>query len=283
MGHVRIALAVVALSALVAACAADEDPSLSGPGGPSVSVDGSTPTGVQPAPRDDQDGAADPAPGPPETVAPESGPELGPVGSWAAVVLRPQPVEELILQVASQPGAEPRQSTIDALVSVLREVSGKPVATSGGSVAEGREVWSGAQVRSTADSLPASNGGRVVTLRFLFLGGRYEDEAALGVAVRGDVAAVFPERVDDAAGPLLDASSVEEAVAMHELGHLLGLVDLAIDTGRDDPEHPGHSSNRGSVMYWAVETDLVSQILSGGPPTRFDDADRADLARIRAG
>ena len=274
--------ALVGLAALVAACTSDDDPSVVGP---EVGSSSSAPTtganGAQAS--EGATGAPDPAPGPAETVAPAVAPEPGPVGSWASVLLQPRPITQLVLQVASQPGAEPRQSTIDALVSVLGEVTGKPVDTAGGIVPEGVEVWSSGQIRSTADSLPATNQGSVVTVRFLFLGGRAEEEAALGIAVRSDVAALFPERIDDAAGPLLDAASVEEAVAVHELGHLLGLVDLAVDTGRDDPENPGHSTNRASVMYWAVETDLVSQLLSGGPPRRFDEDDRADLARIRAG
>jgi hypothetical protein len=36
-------------------------------------------------------------------------------------------------------------------------------------------------------------------------------------------------------------------------------------------------------MHWAVESDLISQVLGGGVPTDFDAQDRADLARIRAG
>jgi hypothetical protein len=63
----------------------------------------------------------------------------------------------------------------------------------------------------------------------------------------------------------------------------MGLVDLFIDRGRDDPEHPGHSTNRSSVMYWAIESGLVTEVLSGPPPERFDDDDRADLAAIRSG
>jgi hypothetical protein len=36
-------------------------------------------------------------------------------------------------------------------------------------------------------------------------------------------------------------------------------------------------------MYWAVESGLVTQVLSGGPPRDFDDDDLADLAAIRNG
>ena len=59
------------------------------------------------------------------------------------------------------------------------------------------------------------------------------------------------------------------------------VIDLVLHTGREDPDHPGHSPNRGSVMYWAVERDLVGTLLGAGPATTFDDADRAELAAIR--
>jgi hypothetical protein len=71
-------------------------------------------------------------------------------------------------------------------------------------------------------------------------------------------------------------------VVTHEVGHLLGLVDLVLHTGRQDPEHPGHSRNQQSVMFWAVESSLITDVLTGGPPTNFDDDDRADLAAIRS-
>src|SRR5581483_9374283 len=89
------------------------------------------------------------------------------------------------------------------------------------------------------------------------------------------------ERAHAAAGLLGDPGRMELAVATHELGHLLGLVDLVLHTGREDAEHPGHSPNRDSVMFWAVETDLVSTLLGASPSTRFDAADLADLAAIR--
>ena len=76
-------------------------------------------------------------------------------------------------------------------------------------------------------------------------------------------------------------AAIEDAVTMHEVGHLLGLVDLYLETGRADPEHPGHSRNTRSVMYWAVESNLVADLLTGGPPKDFDNDDLADLQSIR--
>jgi hypothetical protein len=109
------------------------------------------------------------------------------------------------------------------------------------------------------------------------------DTGVLGAALRGDLAAIFVDRVNASATPLVGSSGIEIAVVTHEVGHLLGLVDLYLHTGRQDPEHPGHSTDKHSVMYWAVESDLVGDLLQGGPPRDFDDADREDLATIHDG
>ena len=34
-------------------------------------------------------------------------------------------------------------------------------------------------------------------------------------------------------------------------------------------------------MYWAVESDVISQLLDGGIPNQLDAQDKADLATIR--
>jgi hypothetical protein len=34
-------------------------------------------------------------------------------------------------------------------------------------------------------------------------------------------------------------------------------------------------------MYWSVEDISIRNVLRGGPPPDFDDADRADLAMLR--
>jgi hypothetical protein len=52
-------------------------------------------------------------------------------------------------------------------------------------------------------------------------------------------------------------------------------------TPHEDAAHPGHSTNRDSVMYWQAEgTDVVSLFLQGGAPDDFDANDIADLRAI---
>jgi hypothetical protein len=209
----------------------------------------------------------------------------GDVGAYARHVLRPQGSERITVEILAQPGAAPAQSTLDHIARVLRDASGKTVSIPAPvALPAGDGTTNDTEIREWSDrySRTAQTAEQAV-LRLLFLTGQFEQTASvLGIAVRGDTAAVFKERVrQTATPPFVTVAQLEPAVTTHELGHLLGLVDLVIDTGRDDPENPGHSRNRGSVMYWAVESDVVSQVLDGPPPKDFDAADRDDLAAIR--
>lgn len=252
------------------------DPETAGPG-PTV-VPGSAGPGATPGPAEGR--ATTVPPSSPASAAAHEGPP----GSFAGVVLQPQPARDLFLEVLVQAGARPSAGAVDKLSGELTRASGKPASTVGGVVEGDRRSWSAADIRAAADaSAGMPQGGTGAVVRLLYLRGTSSDaEGALGVAVRGDVAAIFTDEVRSAATPLIGSDAIERAVALHEVGHLLGLVDLFLATGRGDPEHPGHSSSRDSVMYWSVETGLFAD-LAGDLPQDFDAADLADLAAIRGG
>jgi hypothetical protein len=228
-------------------------------------------------------GGTDAVPDPTTTApAPVPARAAGGPGSLADRILGTKGPARLAVQVLTQSGAEPRQATVDRLVQVLQDASGKPVRTFGGTVPV-RSTW-GSELRTAADAAAVDAGPDTLVLRFLFVHGRSDQGSdILGISVRGDVAAVFVDQVEASATGLVPPATIEKAVATHELGHLLGLVDLFRNTGRADAGHPGHSTNARSVMYWAVESSLVGDLLTGGPPQDFDAADLADLAAIRRG
>lgn len=296
----RRAAALLVLVTIAAACGSGDDPTIALPGettttappagggpSPAPAEPGAAPTSSTPAPGTGPGGApGDPA-APPVGDEPSAGwPALdasGPPGSFAPDILGAARSGRVEVRVSSQSGREPRQRTLDHLAQVLRSVTGgKDVVVTGGPPITPRDSWSAADLRAAAGQV--DQGGGTAVIRLLYVGGRFADaDGVLGVAVRGDAAAVFSDEVDAAGSPLVGGAAIEDAVTVHELGHLLGLVDLHLSTGREDPEHPGHSRNRRSVMYWAVESTLVADVLSGGPPREFDDDDLADLQRIRTG
>ena len=69
---------------------------------------------------------------------------------------------------------------------------------------------------------------------------------------------------------------------VHEVGHLLGLVNLVYQSPVDheDPDHPGYLGNDDSVMYWAIESVDVGNFIFGSWPNDFDNDDRNDLAGL---
>ena len=293
MKTVRRLLTLIAC-ALLLACGNDDDPALTAASTTSTTAAADAPTSEStPSPEPEPDQPTTPDDQPPSTVIAGTPPPPaaespqqetaanGDAGSFARQILAGG--GEIVVEVIAQQSAMPRQSTIAHVAETLQEVSGKPVAsTVAGAAAPLDDVWTADEVRAAADAsgTPQSDGRAV--LHIVFVHGRWhESDTVLGVAVRGDTAAIFVDAVEEAASPLVGPGAIEEAVTMHEVGHLLGLVDLFLNTGRADPDHPGHSSNRSSVMYWAVESTLITDVLTGGPPRDFDADDLRDLATIR--
>lgn len=224
----------------------------------------------------------------------DNGARGGP-GAFARTLLRPQPATRIVVELLVQQGAEPLQGSIDHMLQVVADESRKPVTLADRvTVPAGDDTTTADDIRTWSDKygrVPQT--GDQAVLRVLFLKGKYYERtsdpddndgaSALGVAVRGDTVAVFEDTVRRSDSPLVSESIIEDAVLTHELGHLFGLVDLVLHTGRQDPKNPGHSTNQNSVMYWAVESDVVGQVLGGPPSRHFDNADKQDLAAIRNG
>ncbi|MEA3019061.1 MAG: hypothetical protein QOI47_585, partial [Actinomycetota bacterium] len=286
MGSLRRLALVVALVLLASSCGHPKRPSIAadssttaagGASGTTARSGGSLPSASTPAGR------------PITTVAPRDVPAAapntaGPPGSAAPFFLRPAPATTLVVEISAEKGAEPQPSTVQHVASVLSAASGKPVETTRGGVPPSHATWTAADVNAAASAVKVTAQGDHAVFRLLFVHGQWAaDDHVLGISVRGDTAAIFSDAVAGAADPITGPAAIEVAVTTHEVGHLLGLVDLYLDTGRADPQHPGHSTNKGSVMYWAVESTLVTDLLTGGPPRDFDAADKADLARIRGG
>ncbi|HVL81091.1 MAG TPA: hypothetical protein VM840_05805 [Actinomycetota bacterium] len=81
------------------------------------------------------------------------------------------------------------------------------------------------------------------------------------------------------------AQRMERAVLTHEFGHVMSLINLAYKSPRnhEDPNSKGHSRNRNSVMYYAVEMVNPGNVIQGGTPLEFDNDDKADLNDVRDG
>ncbi len=208
----------------------------------------------------------------------------GPPGAAAAIILRPTPATSLVVEVLEEPGAPLSRPSLDRVLSDLRRYSGKPVAEVHTPLPAGSSSkrWNENELAELTDrtSKVAQGSGRFVVRILSVRGQNARSAGILAVSFLGDTFATFPDRLASA------PQQLATTVTVHELGHLLGLVDLYLDRGRgdtqNDPAGGGHSRNPGSVMFYAVDPSLLGSVF-GSASDRFDAQDERDLAAIRAG
>ncbi|MFL2962518.1 MAG: hypothetical protein ACJZ2K_06035 [Candidatus Poseidoniaceae archaeon] len=215
--------------------------------------------------------------------------ERGSPGGLALACLQDDKFEQMQIHFLFEAGYEP--VAMELVKTRLQEVCDKPDGIK--IVAEEIDfkidsTWSSDDIRDArwkhgGDAM----GSDTLHWYFLFPSGFHEDASVLGVAVDASTVAIFKDSVDEAQGLFGRPSSeeVERAVSVHEAGHLLGLVNLVYTSNYDheDPEHPHHSNNDNSVMYWAIESNDVGNFIFGSIPDEFDQYDKLDLQEMASG
>jgi hypothetical protein len=210
-------------------------------------------------------------------------------GSEAKGFLEASPFSAMEIEVIPTTGRDPDPGALALFVQRATEHCRKPggiALTLDGDVAP---VNSGA-TRWTTDQLlafqsanrKAKTSGDTIVLQVLYLDGSLaSDSTALAVTVGPDLVAVFKDRV--VATAPADESAAESSVLVHELGHVLGLVnqpDLMV-TPHEDLQHPGHCNNRLCVMFWELEVHAPAGAVEPHgaefPPLDYDDNCKADL------
>lgn len=212
---------------------------------------------------------------------------------------------KLVVEIDHPPNAGPNAHAVDVLRSTLREVTSKSsieIKLDPSIPSEPSKRYTFRDIEKLEDEhRDHHTGGDTAVLYVVYVaGGSSEDTddgKVLGAAYRGTSLVMFKGnlRASSGGGPLSGKPPedvVERAVLVHEFGHAAGLVNLGTKMVRphEDPEHEGHSSNRESVMYWAVESSaglaLLCQLGLGtdcGVPYQFDADDKADLRALREG
>lgn len=208
--------------------------------------------------------------------------DQGQLGSAAEGLLKDQPYQTIVIEFAVVGDRQPSSDAVSHLQSVLADVTGKQVDTTTHALRAGDGSYSAEEIRDLSTKRASISGGSQASIWIAYLDGGMEgNDDAIGVAVAGTVAAIFPDKFRD--GLLSNAGGIERAALIHEVGHLLALVEINYksDHDRTSSDYPNHSENEDSVMHWAVESAGALDIFTGGPPDTFDKADRDDLEKIK--
>ncbi len=227
----------------------------------------------------------------------------GQPGGWALDYLRDDKYKELVVEIDHESGAGPSDRTLGMLQDTLGARLNKPGGITFDTSAEVDGKGSGAkysfsEIRDLeGDHRDHKKSGDRAVLYIIFLdGGSTEDTAdgrVLGAVYSGSSMVMFKDNIrhthDRCRSNFLNLncpsqSKIEDAVVTHELGHVLGLVNLNPDDvpmqhEREDPESEGHSKYEDSVMYFAVRTSggILDLLGNRSLPTEFDQYDIQDL------
>ena len=204
-------------------------------------------------------------------------------GASAVDLLTADDFDSLLVQVQYVQGFPPTteglQHLTDFLEARLHKPGGVRIQVGLALPSPGRATHTAAQVRAMQQQYrSAYTRGRTLALHVLYLDGEYDGAPnVLGIAYNNTSVALFAETIDQYTGGALEPSfaTVEGAVAQHEVGHLLGLVNngTAMQAEHEDQDEPNghHCDDQSCLMYFAVRTtDFIGQLLEGMPTLDAD-------------
>ena len=222
---------------------------------------------------------------------------------------------QLRIEIDYVSGKGPNDDALDAFVAELEELSGDGLlAKSGGitavldqSLPEGDPdaVHTFEELDETLqENAGDATDGETAILYMYYTDGHYEADtdtgSVLGFAYGGNKIVMLRDNLDSACasadGPLISqlaekaCENAETTVLMHEVGHLLGLVNNGVEMVEDhqDSENGAHDVNTECLMYWSLNQSgvmdtIIDAFLDGNESVaEIDDACRADLAAVQA-
>ncbi|AWW30459.1 hypothetical protein DN752_10170 [Echinicola strongylocentroti] len=200
-------------------------------------------------------------------------------GISAHEILSADTYKSIKLEVHYMEGYPLSSSTATTLMDWLGSLANKPMGiqlVTKAIPAMGQEKYSVQDVRDIEDeNRTAYNTGDELGLYILVVDGYFEKdtetEASLGFAHRNTSLVLLGKRMVENSNRFgkPDKDRLETTVLEHELGHLLGLVNLgtAMTEDHEDHENSGHCDNEDCLMYWAVETNNIFNTLNQPIPT----------------
>ena len=220
--------------------------------------------------------------------------------------IRADDFRKLVLEVDYVDGyapASPPERIIAQLTAILDKPDGIELTLDDTLTSASGQAWSVEALTDLMDEvydLPVDEA--TIKIHTIVVDGHYEQDTAdgkvLGLSWGGRRVALFGETIRTLCQGSLPAirtlacNATLNSVWMHEIGHLLGLVDngLPMVTDHLDPDasHGKHDASPDCLMHWETNTGKVIQRVvaaiqagHGESPLAFDAACQSDIAALR--
>ncbi len=230
------------------------------------------------------------------TISPKEHPDYDnhrAVGASAHDLLSADKYPSVTIEIQAMTGFRPTQATQDALKAFVTQrcnkTGGVTVVVDADIPAQGKSAYSLDDTKNIeVANRQLYTTGTTLSVYFLFLDGPSTDDNSsakiLAYAYLNTSMVVFEKTIQGLSGlpPKPSTATVEQAVVEHELGHLLGLVNLSpgspMQASHQDTAHGNHcnDSTDPCLMYYAVNTSNIIGNLLGGIP-QLDANCLADL------
>lgn len=196
-------------------------------------------------------------------------------GASANELLSSSKYTSLVIEIQYMAGFQPDAAAVSNTVSFLSSLINKP----GGIQVTQKQVNPSGKASLNINEIASIEKNNRVTftnrnqlsLYILFTDAGYSDAKVLGVAYRNTSACLLGKTIHDNSGGLgqVSRTKLETTVLEHELGHLLGLVDLgsSMQANHKDAAHGNHCANTNCLMYYSSETtDILGFLITGNIP-----------------
>lgn len=197
------------------------------------------------------------------------------VGASAAEFLRSDKYNSLLVEVQYMKGAAPDTEAVENMRSFISTYCNKP----SGVTITTKEINPPAQANYSVEEIldveqeyrVEFSGNRRIVIYMLYVNGKFTNENVLGAAYQNTSAVIFSKTIQENSGAIGQPSrtKLETTVLQHEVGHLLGLVDVGtpMQTAHKDSQHGSHCDNTNCLMYYASETtDVLGFLVTSAVP-----------------
>lgn len=207
------------------------------------------------------------------------------VGTSAADLLRDDQYTSLKIEVQYMPGFEPDQAALINLQLFLSEHLHKPA----GIFITKKQIAAATDEALTLDQVVAIERanrtafvqGSQLTVYILYTNSYYAETKMLGWAYRNTSAVLFGKKIREHASraDTPDRTILESNVLKHEMGHLLGLVNVGSPLQSDHKDHKNgkHCSNPQCLMYYVVDSKKPFRLLLKSEQAELDPECLEDL------